>query len=61
MDYLRNFVSGHFQPTIWIPDIIYLLEALPFKFAKKYGKVENQLLREGRKEISESKSTLFEN
>jgi hypothetical protein len=28
MDYLRNYVSGHFHPTIWIPDIIYLLKGL---------------------------------
>ena len=28
MEYLRNHVSGHFQPKIWIPDIICLLEAL---------------------------------
>ena len=28
MDYIRNYVSGHFQPKIWIPDIICLLEAL---------------------------------
>ena len=28
MDYLRNYVSGHFLNKIWIPDIIYLLEGL---------------------------------
>ena len=28
MDYLRNYVFGHFQPIIRIPDIIYLLKAL---------------------------------
>ena len=27
MDYLRNFLSGHFQNKIWILDIIYVLEA----------------------------------
>ena len=28
MHNLRNYVSGHFQPKIKIPDIIYLLEGL---------------------------------
>ena len=28
MDYLRNYVTGHFQPEIWILDIICLLEVL---------------------------------
>ena len=28
MHYLRNYVTGHFQHKIWIPDIIYLLDAL---------------------------------
>jgi hypothetical protein len=30
MDCLRNYVSGHFEPKIRIPDIIYLLEGLAF-------------------------------
>ena len=28
MDYLRNYVSGHFKPKLRIPDSIYLLEGL---------------------------------
>ena len=28
VSYSRNYVSGHFEPQIRIPDIIYLLEAL---------------------------------
>jgi hypothetical protein len=30
MIYLKIYVSGHFQPKIWILDIICLLEALHF-------------------------------
>ena len=29
MEYLKNIVSQHFQPKIWISDMICILKALP--------------------------------
>ena len=37
MDFLSNYVSGHFKARIWIPNNISLLEALGVSFPEYLG------------------------
>ena len=41
MDYPRNYISGHFQPKLWVPDIICLLKALT---ARRVGEPQSTSL-----------------
>ena len=56
MDHIWVYVSGHFQPNIWIPDIIYLLEALSSGTA--HASRSDQLQQQNQHNISTQDTTL---